>query len=47
MFFGSMTFTLSATFVDAHALPDLKMAFHAASAVVWLASDIAMASMFA
>src|ERR1017187_4023453 len=47
MFLDSMAFTLMATFVAAQALLDLKMAFQAASAVVWLASCMAMASMFA
>ena len=47
IFLDSMAFTLIATFVEAHGLLDLKMAFHAASAVVSFASDMAIASMFA
>jgi len=48
---GSMVFIFMATLVVAHGFAPvllvLKMAFHAASAVVSLASCIAMASMFA
>ena len=47
MILGSMPFIFMATFVAAHALLDLKMAFHAASAVPTWASCMAMASMFA